>query len=78
MDACTLWFDSLGPWNWHTCCVQHDIDYAALIGKALADARLEHCVNAVLPGMGFLMWFGVTVFGGLWYLHARMQKDDQK
>ena len=75
MNACTLWFDSLGPWNWHNCCVKHDFDYAHQVGKALADAKLEHCVDAILPGMGVVMWLGVTVFGIFWYLRARLKKQ---
>lgn len=67
MNACNLWFDQLGPLNWHQCCVQHDIDYGMQIGKVLADAKLGACVNAVLPGMGSIMWLAVTIFGGFWY-----------
>lgn len=73
MTACTLWFDSLGPWNWHACCVQHDFDYVHQIGEALANVRLERCVDAVLPGMGVVMWLGVTLFGGIWYALARRE-----
>lgn len=71
MNACTLWFDHIGPWNWNACCVQHDADYAALVPKAIADAHLEHCVDAILPGMGLVMWLGVTAFGWLWYAMAK-------
>lgn len=74
MNACTLWFDRLGPWNWHQCCVQHDLDYAHHIGKALADARLEQCVEAILPGMGWIMWLGVTIFGGFWYAMIKYKR----
>jgi hypothetical protein len=70
MNACSFWFDQLGRFNWHECCVQHDIDYATLVPKAIADAHLGACVDHILPGMGALMWLGVTVFGGLWYLRA--------
>ena len=74
MNACTLWIDRLGPWNWHACCVQHDFDYGHQVAKAVADARLEHCVNAILPDMGTLMWLGVTIFGGIWYAAARRRQ----
>ena len=53
---------------------QHDLDYLHQIGKALADARLEHCVNAILPGMGTIMFIGVTLFGALWYAAARRKR----
>ena len=69
-NACTLWFDRLLWWDWHACCVQHDWDYAHLVPKDVADAALGACVNAVLPGMGSIMWAGVAVFGGLWYAMA--------
>jgi hypothetical protein len=72
--ACTLWFSSIGPWSWEKCCETHDLDYGHQIAKAIADAKLEHCVDAILPGMGFVMWVGVTVFGGLWYALARRRK----
>lgn len=73
MTACTLWFDSLGPWNWGACCRAHDWAYAVGVPKALADATLERCVDAVLPGMGVVMWLGVTLFGGIWYALARRE-----
>lgn len=69
-DACTLWFEQFGPWNWSRCCVAHDLDYWLQVEKALADARLAHCVNNILPGMGSIMWLGVTIFGGLFYARA--------
>lgn len=69
--ACTLWPDGLLWWNWEKCCEAHDWAYAAHLDKALADAALAHCVNSVLPGMGWIMWLGVTVFGGLFYWRAR-------
>lgn len=74
MNACTLWFSSIGPWNWNACCQVHDHDYAIGTVKAIADARLEHCVDAILPGMGVVMWVGVAVFGGLWYAMARRKE----
>lgn len=71
MNACSLWFDHFFIWNWHQCCVQHDLDYGAHIGKALADEKLAACVNAILPGMGTIMFIGVTLFGWLWYYRAK-------
>jgi len=73
MNACSFWFDQIGRFNWHQCCVQHDHDYAALVPKAIADAHLGACVDHVLPGMGDLMWLGVTLFGGLWYLRSTIR-----
>ena len=70
-DACTDWIERIGPFDFKNCCVQHDLDYAHQVAKAVADARLEHCVDAILPGMGLIMWLGVTLFGALWYVAAR-------
>lgn len=70
MNACTLWFDRLWQWDWSACCVAHDHAYATLVPKAVADAALAACVNGVLPGMGDVMWWGVTLFGGLFYARA--------
>jgi len=75
MSACTLWFDRLLWWNWHQCCVAHDYAYAHQLPKALADAALAHCVNNILPGMGIVMWFGVTLFGAAWYALARKRSQ---
>jgi hypothetical protein len=66
-DACTLWIEHIGPFDWRQCCVQHDADYAHQVAKAIADARLETCVNGILPFMGTVMWLGVTVLGAFWY-----------
>jgi len=70
VTACTLWFDHFLWWNWAQCCVQHDWDYANLVPKILADAKLGVCVNRVLPFMGDFMESFVVAFGGLWYLRA--------
>jgi hypothetical protein len=75
MNACSLWFDSIGPWNWHQCCVLHDQLYASgIVTKMAADAALEHCVNAILPGMGAVMFLGVsTPIGWLFWWRARLR-----
>jgi hypothetical protein len=39
--------------------------------KAAADYLLEACVNHVLPGMGNLMFIGVTIGGWLFWWAAR-------
>ena len=70
-DACNLWIERVGPFDWKQCCDQHDLDYAHQVAKAVADARLEHCVDAILPGMGTIMWLGVALFGVFWYVAAR-------
>jgi len=75
---CTLWLDRLLWWDWSACCRVHDLDYSGLVPKDVADARLGNCVNAVLRGMGDVMWAGVTVAGGLWYARARAQKGNAK
>ena len=75
-NACTLWFDKIGPWDWHACCVQHDLDYHNQIGKALADLKLETCVDHILPYMGDIMWFAVTLVGIFWYAAAAKKRDN--
>lgn len=72
MNACSFWIDSIGVWDWSSCCNIHDISYEIQIDKTLADLNLAHCVNTILPGMGWIMWVGVTVFGGLFYTAARI------
>jgi hypothetical protein len=44
-----------------------------LAPKAIADAHLGACVDHILPGMGALMWLGVTLFGGLWYVRSMIR-----
>lgn len=70
-DYCTLF---PGGW-WSHCCQAHDADYAAQIGKALADERLWQCVagsgfEPVSWLVGSLMFAGVTVFGRRFYRRA--------
>lgn len=73
--ACTLWLDHIGPFDWRQCCAQHDHDYAVGVVKAIADAHLERCVDAVLPGMGIVMFVGVVLFGGFWYAAAQAKRQ---
>lgn len=39
---CTGFPDSLGPWDWHQCCVQHD--------AGGTDGQLLDCVASSVPG----------------------------
>lgn len=71
---CTLWFDRILWWDWSSCCVQHDYDYSIQVLKALADEKLRACANAVLAGMGNIMWIGVSAFGGIWYAKSRQKQ----
>lgn len=72
MDYCTLWFEG---W-WSHCCEQHDADYVAQIGQAVADAKLFECVATSAPEtwmagaslfVAGLMFVGVRVFGRRFY-----------
>lgn len=69
MDYCTLFPEG---W-WAHCCKAHDADYAAQIGKALADERLWQCVAGGDPLswlVGGLMFAGVALFGRKYYKKA--------
>lgn len=75
VTACTLWFGHLGPFSWEACCRTHDQLYASgAMPKAAADYLLEACVNHVLPGMGTLMFIGVTLGGWLFWWAARRKR----
>lgn len=71
MDYCTLFPEG---W-WSHCCAAHDADYAAQIGKALADERLLMCVTssggALSWAVGAIMFAGVTIFGRRFYRRAK-------
>lgn len=75
MDYCTLFSEG---W-WAHCCAAHDADYAAQIGKLLADERLLQCVSAsgdgglvgvASVGVAGVMWLGVRIFGRRFYRKA--------
>ena len=67
---CTLWFNRLGPFTWNHCCKSHDrgyshytLDYDRYGYRLMQDTELRRCVNKVLPGMGWVMFWGVRIFG---------------
>lgn len=63
-DGCTFW---LQGW-WRHCCVAHDAAYANGVNKFIADEALRICVDqAGAPIMAWIMFIGVTLFGGLFY-----------
>lgn len=74
MNACTWWIDRLLWWDWSACCRAHDWAYGVGLPQALADTYLGMCVDAVLPGMGFLMWLGVSLLGWVWYALAARRR----
>lgn len=74
-DYCTMFLEG---W-WSHCCQAHDADYAAQIGKVLADERLWQCVAAsadggligiASAGVAVVMWIGVRMFGRRFYRRA--------
>lgn len=76
MNYCTLFPDG---W-WPTCCEIHDAEYAAQIGKALADSNLFNCVanaggDPITVGLslviGAVMWLCVRLFGSKFYRGAK-------
>lgn len=67
VDHCTLWPDRLGPFDWATCCLAHDIAYEYALPRLEADITLAKCVWAVWPVMGVIMGAGVIAFGWLFY-----------
>lgn len=67
-DYCTLWPDRLLGVDFSTCCLRHDLDYIAGVGRWHADQALAACVaHAGLPFTGFVMGAGVGLFGWLFY-----------
>lgn len=78
MNYCTWWFDG---W-WGQCCHLHDIAYSTGVVKSIADLALQNCVASVgAPIISWIMWIGVTLFGGFWYARAaknRKKKERQK
>lgn len=59
LDYCTAWFDRLFSWDWGRCCYDHDVAWAQLQNFHESNVALAQCVDAVLPGMGFIMALGV-------------------
>ena len=71
-DGCTLWIDGV----WRACCDAHDLAYASGVDKALADVLLRDCVSATgFPLMGWIMFLGVTLFGGFFYARHRRKNS---
>ena len=85
-DYCTNWFDRLQfwwiNWDWSRCCYEHDVAYATLIPKGMADGALRECVFSVVgfPGIGItiLMYLGVSLFGWAYYAQAILKAGDSK
>lgn len=70
-DGCTLWLDGA----WRHCCDAHDLAYAQLADKGVADWALFLCVAETgNPFMAFLMLVGVAIFGWWWYLRGKCRK----
>jgi len=80
MQYCTMWFDSFTflwfHWNWGICCYNHDVAYSLqLVPKIVADGQLFLCVShATAWAFGEIMFLGVTLFGGPFYLRARRKR----
>lgn len=76
-DHCTGFFEG---W-WAHCCEAHDGDYAAQVGKLLADERLWQCVATsardnplliIVSGLvASVMFAGVGLFGRRFYHKAK-------
>ncbi|BAP94477.1 hypothetical protein [Aurantimonas phage AmM-1] len=70
-DHCTLWPDRLGGIDWSACCKAHDGAYdlgGDAAARLAADLDLASCVAAVAGWpMATLMFFGVAIFGWLFW-----------
>lgn len=84
-EPCSLWFNRLWKWDWSDCCREHDREYAHLdfeydrkFFRLMADEELRDCVNRILPGMGYVMFFGVRLFGNRYRSWVRHEKSRRK
>jgi hypothetical protein len=73
-NGCDFWPESLAGMDWTRCCDVHDLAYAAggdWLARLVVDFQLALCVNAVVPGMGWVMLAGVGAFGWLFWTWRR-------
>jgi hypothetical protein len=73
-NGCDFWPEGLFGLDWTRCCDLHDFQYTAggnLLDKFAADAALRACVDQVLPGMGVVMFVGVSLGGWLFFRWRR-------
>jgi hypothetical protein len=65
-DGCSFWPDDFLKHSWKDYCIKHDIYYwlgGTEEDKLKADIELRDNVNAVLPGMGDVLYAGVRAGG---------------
>ena len=75
VDYCTNWPDRIGQFDWSHCCKFHDWQYAIQVDKLTADMNLLYCVaEASTPSMALVMYIGVLLFGGKYYINAKNRK----
>lgn len=74
LEPCTWWFNCWGSRNWEHCCKAHDrgwgncdLQYDKAAWKLMCDEELRDCVNKEMPGMGTIMFLGVTFPG--WFVY---------
>lgn len=69
-DYCTLWPDVWFGTSLKSCCLAHDLAYAAGVDKFVADIDLAKCVAETgLGWLALLMLAGLSVFG--WFFYPR-------
>lgn len=65
-DGCTLWPDSVLGIDWQDSCIKHDISYWLGGGedeRLIADKKLRDEINAIIPGIGNIVYLGVRIGG---------------
>jgi hypothetical protein len=77
-DYCTSFPDKIGEIDISLCCKAHDKAYELQLDKPTADVELFNCV-ADAGGVGILlvaclMFFGVSVFGWMFYKKAKVKE----
>jgi len=69
-DGCTFFPDG----NYVSCCEAHDAAYGAGYNKWKADMDLRNCaMRCHKPILAWIMWIGVTLFGGYSYWKAQQK-----
>lgn len=79
LDYCTAWIDGIFGFYWGHCCYDHDVAWAEMQEFLSSNWALADCVNVVLPGMGTVMFCGVSSLVGFFiWLNARTPRTAQR
>jgi len=73
LDGCTMWFDGI----WKHCCDAHDIAWYEGQDFFSSNFDLAMCVAETgRPVMSFIMFVGVTLFGGIWFKNRTIKNTN--